>query len=187
MTGGRKGSSRTRREMERAQLPVSFRLSVKFHSFCSLTRGYFSPIGQICILPMQSWQNHWNFHLFCFTVADPTAKLGRPAGQKFHRPERNGKETTDNPILCRRSSQGSLAYQQEQETLPGVTIPSTRVVAPSGGSPSSINVSFLNGPVDSSSQPDLVKRITSAAASEQPAEQDGLRTTRPGQRFQRPS
>ena len=62
-----------------------------------------------------------------------------------------------------------------------------RVVAPSGGSPSSINVTLLNGPVDSSSQPDLVKRITPAAASEQPAEQDGLRTTRPGQRFQRPS
>ena len=40
-----------------------------------------------------------------------------------------------------------------------------RVVAPSGGSSSSINVTLLNGPVDSSSQPNLVKRYT-----EQPAE-----------------
>ena len=48
-----------------------------------------------------------------------------------------------------------------------------RVVAPSGGSSSSINVTLLNGPVDSSSQPDLVKRNT-----EQPAEMpDGPRTT----------
>ena len=46
-----------------------------------------------------------------------------------------------------------------------------RVVAPSGGSSSSINVTLLNGPVDSSSQPNLVKRYT-----EQPAEMsDGPR------------
>ena len=72
---------------------------------------------------MQSSRNYWIFLLFFFfTFVHPAAGLGRPAGQGFHRPER---------IVGRRQSdvvevgQESLAYQQEQETLPAAAIPLT--------------------------------------------------------------